>query len=267
MRHLRWPLTGFENGQLMKGVTPRAKRTRYPIRHLRYWFASSALADLHDQLKRPLRVLEVGVDNGDMLCFMGGRKIGDGKFSLPEWIERWDGLDVKIDPDVLDRYSYSDFIEADIEASGDWHHNRRYDAIIVIHILEHLLDPEGAMHRLVALVEPGGILMGGSPTMPSFLAWLHEPQLRRKNAGSMHDVTVHKHLSVITPRRIRRFCRVENMDLTLLAGAFFIRSSGSPLENSALWTRANLLWGGLFPALGGELYFSIARPSEKLIST
>jgi len=229
---------------------------------LRYWFASSALADLHQRLKRPLRVLEVGVDDGDMLCFMGGRRISEGKFALPEWIERWDGLDVKVDPDVLERYSYSDFIEADIDAVGDWQRNRRYDAILVIHILEHLLDPEAALHRLLGLVEPGGILMGGSPTMPSFLARLHEPQLRRKNAKNMHDVRIHKHLSVITPSRIRRLCRAENLDLTLLAGTFFVRSSGSPMENSALWTRANLFWGALFPALGGELYFSASVPRK-----
>lgn len=260
MRHLRWPLTGFEYGQFMKGVTSRAKRTSYPIRHLRYWFASAALADLHRRLKRPLRVLEVGVDNGDMLCFMGGRRIAEEQFALPEWIERWDGLDVKIDPDVLKRYSYTDFIEADIEAPGQWHRNRRYDAVVLLHILEHLVDPEGALRRLTAVVDPGGILMGGSPTMPSILAWLHEPHLRRKNASHMHDVRVHKHLSVITPSRIRRFCRAEKLDLTLLAGTFFVRSSGSPLENSALWARANLLWGALFPAIGGELYFSISIP-------
>jgi hypothetical protein len=57
-------------------------RTKYPIRHLRYWFASAALADLHERLKRLLRVLEVGVDNGDMLCFVEGRRISEGKFAL-----------------------------------------------------------------------------------------------------------------------------------------------------------------------------------------
>jgi SAM-dependent methyltransferase len=260
MRHLQWPLAGFEHSDLAKDHAPDANGTRYPIRQLRYWFAASALADCRRRLQRPLRVLEVGVGTGDMLCFLGGRRIADGRFALPEWIEQWDGLDVQVDPAVPQRYSYSHFIEADIEGDGDWHGNRSYDAIVVLHVLEHLHDPERALHRLIPLVDPGGMLMGGSPTMPSILASLHEPQLRRRNAPHMHDVRIHKHLSVITPHRIRRFCRSEKLELTLLTGAFLIRWSGSSLENSALWVRANLLWGALFPALGGEIYFSATVP-------
>jgi hypothetical protein len=192
---------------------------------------------------------------------MTGRKIMNDRFALPDWIARWDGLDVKIDPAVLERYSYSDFIKADIESAGaEWKRNGPYDAVVLLHVLEHLLDPERSMHLLLAAIEPGGLLMGGSPTMPSALAFVHEWQLRRKHAARLHDVSAHKHVSVITPGRIRRFARTENLRVDLLAGAFFLRLSGSPLENSAVWLRANLLWGGLFPALGGEIYFSLCTP-------
>jgi SAM-dependent methyltransferase len=258
MRHLRWPLCGFESVRHMQGATPRIRRTRYAVRNLRYWFARSALSDLYARRGRALRVLEVGVDNGDMRCFAGGELINGTRFALPPWVERWDALDVKCDPAVLARYSYSDYIEADVEKLPDgWSRGREYDAILLLHVLEHLLDPERAMLRLRAALRPDGILMGGSPTMPSLLAHWHEPYLRRKNAASMHDVRVHKHLSVITPRRIRRFARAQGMHVEMLAGAFFLRASGRPWENSALWIRANLLWGALFPALGGEIYFSL----------
>src|SRR3989304_1703189 len=137
MKHLRWPLAGFDSVRLMKGATPRVRRTRYPIRHLRYWFIRSALAELCGRLNRPLRVLEVGVDSGDMLCFMGGRRIADDCFALPEWIARWDGLDVNTRPAVLERYSYSNFINANIESPSDgWNRNAAYDAVVVLHVLE-----------------------------------------------------------------------------------------------------------------------------------
>jgi SAM-dependent methyltransferase len=259
MKHLRWPLAGFETVHFMAGATPRIKRTRYAVRNLRYWFARSALVDLHARLSRPLRVLEVGIDNGDMRCFVGGERPTGGCLALPAWIERWDGLDVKADPAVLTGYGYSDYIEADLEAmNSDWHRGRHYDAIIVLHVLEHLIAPERAMRHLTEALETGGILMGGSPTMPAVLASLHERHLRRKHAAMMHDVLVHRHLSVITPSRIRRFAREQDMQMEMLAGAFFLRASGNPCENSALWMRANLLWGALFPALGGEIYFSMS---------
>jgi hypothetical protein len=40
-----------------------------------------------------------------------------------------------------------------------------------------------------------------------------------------------------------------------------LRWSGSTAENSALWLRANLLWGSLFPALAGEVYFALRQPA------
>jgi hypothetical protein len=76
----------------------------------------------------------------------------------------------------------------------------------------------------------------------------------------MHDVRLHKHLSVITPNRVRDFAKVEGMAIELLTGAFLLRWSGSRAEDSALWLRANLLWGSLFPALAGEVYFSLQTP-------
>lgn len=261
MKQLYWPLVGFENAQLMTGITAKAKSTKYPMRLMRYWFAACALRELHQRLNRPLRVLEVGVDVGDMLCFLGGKQSGAELFALPDWIERWDGVDVQADRNVLNQFSYSEFIEANIEKDGDWQHHRQYDAILTVHILEHLLEPEAALNRLATMLVPGGILCGGSPTMPSALAMLHEPYLRRKNAKAMHDVRIHKHLSVITPQRIRSFCATKKWEISLLAGAFLVRSSGSPLENLPGWIRANLLWGALFPSLGGEIYFSLDKPT------
>jgi SAM-dependent methyltransferase len=258
-RHVSSSLHGFKAVSLIDAGRP-GKPTRFPLRYLRYWFGRFVLTELLTRLKRPLRVLEVGIDRGQLQCFMGAGPIGDGMFALPRSIDRWDGLDVKVDPEIIRRYSYTDHFVVDVEGPFDLG-ERRYDAVVLLHVLEHLLDPEGAMRRLRRWIAPGGIIMGGSPTMPGALAGLHEGWLRRKNADRMHDVRLHKHLSVITPNRIRGFAKAEGMAIDLLTGAFFLRWSGSRAENSALWLRANLLWGSLFPALAGEVYFSLQIPA------
>jgi SAM-dependent methyltransferase len=263
MRHIRWPLEGFETVAAIDTPNPqshaRAARTKFPIRYLRYWFVRAILNDLHARLGRPLRVLEVGIDRGQMLCFMGGQGIGGDSYALPGTIARWDGVDVQADPQMLRRYSYTDFVKADIERPLDLG-ERRYDAVVLLHVLEHLGQPALAMERLLPLIERGGVMLGGSPTMPAWLGFFHQKYLRRKYADRMHDVTLHKHLSVISPLLIRRFARRHGLALELLAGAFMIRASGSPLENKAWWIRANLVWGALFPSLGGEVYFAMRAP-------
>src|ERR1043166_7842091 len=110
MKHVRWPLEGFENISRLSTRKPReraAQGTNFPSRYMRYWFAASVLRQLHASLGRPLKVLEVGVDRGDLLAFLGGPKVADDVFALPDWIERWDGFDVQFDPAVVRRLSYS----------------------------------------------------------------------------------------------------------------------------------------------------------------
>jgi SAM-dependent methyltransferase len=185
--HLRWPLDSFKSLDRLG----YAGSTRYPVKFLRYWFCRCMLERLHTRLGRPIRVLEVGIADGRMLAFMAGPPKRGG-YALPGWIERWDGLDVALRPEILERYSYSELIEADAEAPPV--HGRIYDAVVLLHVLEHLYEPEAAMSGHLALLGPGGILLGGSPTMPSLLAGGWERLLRRRHAHI--DVKSHRHLSV-----------------------------------------------------------------------
>jgi hypothetical protein len=80
-------------------------------------------------------------------------------------------------------------------------------------LLEHLMAPEAAMRQLLPAIRDSGVLVGGSPTMPDFIACIHQRQLRRKYAGKvMDDLRAHKHLSVIKsdPGEIlpQRFSRI-----------------------------------------------------------
>ena len=237
MGHVLWPLDGTSSAQ-----------TRYSIRLLCFWFARSLLERHFRRLGRPLDILEVGVGVGgdaELRAFIGAQN----------WIARWDGLDVNVPAGQSELYD--EFFEADIEQ--DLVLPRTYDAVVLSHVLEHLLEPEAAMARLSKALAAGGVLIGGSPTMPSTIGPVRERFLRRKNRGV--PVTAHRHMSVITPSRIRRVARDCSLEPELIAGTFFIRSSGSFLENYAAWIRANLAWGAAFPSLGGELYFSLRKPA------
>lgn len=252
MRQLRWPLRGFDT--LREGRF----RTRYPSRFLRYWFMRMLLEEMHERHGRPLSVLEVGIGDGKMPRFLDGPYLGDGRHGLPPWIARWDGLDVQTERDTIRRHSYSRFIEADVETDAALP-LQHYDAVVLLHVLEHLFDPEKALTRLVGSLRDGGALMGGSPTMPDAIALLHEPWLRHRNKALWQDVRAHRHLSVITPGRIRRFAKKNTLSVDLLSGAFFCRWTNFAAENSRLWIRSNLAWGAFLPSLGGELYFSIQK--------
>ena len=233
--HIRWPLHGIAG-----------QHTRYSIRLLRYWFARSLLERVHRQAGRPLRILEVGVGGkAELRDFIGSQR----------WIERWDGLDVN--RSIHNTGLYDQFFEADVESDLSLVLPHNYDAVVVSHILEHLLDPHAAMARLANALAPGGVLIGGSPTMPSLIAPFRESFLRRKNATI--PVTEHRHVSVITPMRIRRFAQALMLDPELVTGTFFLRWSGLFLENFPFWIRMNLAWGALFPSLGGEVYFLLRK--------
>ncbi|MGI8437010.1 MAG: methyltransferase domain-containing protein [Chthoniobacterales bacterium] len=253
---MHWPLTGFD---LLARIDRRRRHRRFPIRFLRYWFCRHALAELHARLGRPLNVLEVGIADGRMLGFLGGPPNQSGDFSRPDWIGRWDGLDLGMPPEAVRRYSYSGYIQANVEAPFPC--ERRYDAIVLLHVLEHLFEPDATMTRLAGLLNDGGLLLGGSPTMPARLARFWERLLRFRNGH--RDATIHRHVSVISPDRLIHFAQQNGMKVQLLTGAFLCRWTGIFLENTERWLRANLSWGARFPSLGGEIYFCLRKEASK----
>lgn len=74
---LQWSLDVFERNALIHTpefqVEPRAKKTTYPFRMLRYWFMYHLINRESALQRRPLDVCEIGVDSGQIKLFMGGR--------------------------------------------------------------------------------------------------------------------------------------------------------------------------------------------------
>jgi hypothetical protein len=227
----------------------RKKITSYPLKHLRYWFMRHLLEEKALRLGRPLSVLEVGVDRGQMLAFMGTR------VRASKIVDRWDAIDVAPAHEMLRRVGYDDVRTMDVDGGADPHLERRYDVMVFLHLLEHLRAPEQCLARFQQYLPPGGTMIGGSPTMPRFVADAgYERRLARR-------ARPFGHVSVLSPERIDSFAEQAGLRVAFMSGAFFMRRQGSRLENSPLWLRANLAFGGLFPSLGSEVYFALERNS------
>jgi SAM-dependent methyltransferase len=229
------------------GMTKEAKSVRYPIRLLRYWFGYQLLRDECLAAGRPLDVAEIGVHVGQMLEFVNSSPAG-------VQIASWTAVDAIIRRERLEAAGYTDFFEANLEAPG-FALPREYDTAILLHVLEHLFEPEEVLQKIAKSIRPGGSLIGGFPVVPGMLASIREAQVRKK-AKPMG------HVSVFSPARVRRMARSAGLEVEFMSGAFLMRSKGSALENSAAWMKLNLLWGRIFPGWPGEIYWLMRKPSQ-----
>ena len=230
------------------GMTTEAKSVRYPIRLLRYWFGYQLLREECLKAGRPLDVAEIGVHVGQMLEFVR---------SAPEGVryDRWTAVDAVMRRERLTQAGYSDFQEANLE-DAHFGLQHEYDTAILLHVLEHLFDPESVLAKIAQNIRPGGSLIGGFPVVPHSLAAIRESQVRR-TAKPMG------HVSVFSPKRVRQMAAKAGLQVEFMSGAFLMRSKGSALENFPAWMRFNLAWGRLFPGWPGEIYWLMRKPTSK----
>ena len=252
---LRWGLAFLADNKTVRskrfGIPPEAKSVRYPIRLLRYWFGYHLLREETGRRTGPLEVAEIGVHTGQMLEFF--RSVpGHATFA------KWTAVDAVMLTEKLRKAGYDDFFEANLE-DPYFDLPADYDVAVLLHILEHLFEPEAALKKVARRIRPGGALIGGFPVVPGFLAKLRESKVRRTAAPMGH-------VSVFSPTRVRRMAGICGLRVEFLSGAFFVRSKGSALEDSALWARFNLLWGAVFPWWPGEIYWLMRKPLQPEIA-
>lgn len=248
---LRWDLEFLADNKAVRskrfGIPTEAKSVRYPIRLLRYWFGYHLLRQEGERGSRPLEVAEIGVHTGQMLEFLR---------SAPKQVPlgKWTAVDAVMLTEKLRKAGYDDFVEANLE-DPSFDLPADYDVAVLLHILEHLFEPEAALQKVARRIRPGGALIGGFPVVPAAFAKLRERKVRGTAAPMGH-------VSVFSPARVRRMARASGLQVEFLSGAFFMRSKGSALENSALWARFNLFWGAVFPGWPGEIYWLMRKPAS-----
>ena len=167
MPQLCWDIEFLKNNPTLQdehyGIPAELKRINYPIRLVRYWFMYHFLRE-DAARKGALDVCEIGVDVGQMLGFMyaaaqhGGEKVP---------LASWDAVDALIRKEILERAGYNHFYEVDLESPEfKLDEGKQYDAMILLHVLEHLFKPEALIAKIVPHLKPGGMLIGGFPSTP-----------------------------------------------------------------------------------------------------
>lgn len=237
------------------GIASRAKTTRYPIRAFRYWFVCHALiAELRG--KPDAVVVDMGAERGQMRRYCAGAF----RYLAPDYpieSQTWIGLD-KCPQPALATAHYRRIVECDFDRTLPLE-SGSVDALICIHVMEHLPRPDFAMSEIARVLAPGGIFCGGSPTAPEPVSSLLHQHLRHK----MQNGTTGRngHINSHSPHDWKKLVGKAGLKLEFISGSHLMRLSGSPIENSRTWARLNLLWGGIFPGLGSEVYL-VARKSE-----
>ncbi len=246
--HLDWDTEFLAKNPIVRtkrfGMPKEAKSVRYPIRLLRYWFGYHLLRVEAERCGRALDVAEIGVHTGQFLEFVNSAPV------VPA-LGRWTAVDAVMLTDKLRKAGYTEFFEANLEDPA-MALPETYDAAVLLHVLEHLFEPEEALAKIAAAIRPGGVLIGGFPVLPDFLVGSRQAAVR-KTAGPMG------HVSIFSPERVVRMGDAAGCDTEFLSGAFLMRSKGSPLENSAAWMKLNLCWGANFPWWPGEVYWLMRK--------
>jgi SAM-dependent methyltransferase len=239
--------------RLHSGVAEHVSRSKFPLHMLRYWICGRLLG-AHLQGRTAPRVMEIGIDRGQFFHFCR---------ALPQWVEgtRWHGADVSPSTRALVDQGYdgihlADFTDANAVQAlvDDPAHRGQYDAVVVIHFLEHLTEPEACLAQIRPLLKPDGVLVGGMPSCPEFAREARERHIRPRS-------TPFGHKSVFSVERLQQAFHGLGWSQQLITGAFFARSRDSSLEDGAGWLRFNLWFGATFPRWPGEVYFAASAQS------
>jgi SAM-dependent methyltransferase len=238
----QWSLASLYEQSWVKKICDTESTTSYPIKLLRYWFMYNLIKEEHARLGRPLRVCEIGVDRGQMRRYMQDAGFTD--------IACWEAVDYKLQPELMET-SYSKQIQANVDLP-DFSLEDQYDVIIVLHLLEHLFEPEQLVKKLSLALVSSGVLIGGFPAVPQFLQ-AYRQKTKRLTAADFG------HVSTFSPQRVKSMAQSCGLNLDFISGTFFLRKRNFFLENYKGWVRLNLLWGVLFPALGAEVYWRMRK--------
>jgi 2-polyprenyl-3-methyl-5-hydroxy-6-metoxy-1,4-benzoquinol methylase len=127
-------------------------------------------------------ILELGAGNGNVAKTLLASKMGIENYTIGELSSaRVDGIRRDLDDPRLK------VLEMDAEAIPE-NESGKYDAVIMIALIEHLIDPLGAMQRIKQLLKPGGFVYIDTPNIARYtfrlkLLFGRFPSTASKNEG------------------------------------------------------------------------------------
>ena len=229
-------------------MSPAAKSTAYPIRALRYWWVGQALS--RELCHKPDAVIvDMGAGDGQARHYCAGSQ-SFARLHDPLRPRHWVALD-RARHERLLAAGYAETLECDFDRplpleSGS------VDALICIHVMEHLRRPEFALAEIARVLVRGGVFLGGSPVAPGLVSFFLHHRLRHKMRNGISGFN--GHVNSFSPGDWKKLVAGAGLKLDFLSGSHLMRHSGAAFENSKTWARMNLFWGGMFPSLGSEVY-------------
>lgn len=255
---LRWPLMDYRTAvdltEPNEGLTEHIGNAKYSLRLQRYWWAARAIQDGAREAAKQGREYVV-VDLG---CERGWMK----RFTVPDPDQpgniRWIGLDGNLDHPSLAASKYDQTHACDFLKPLPLPEHTA-DAVVCLHVFEHLKDVEGPAREVARILKPGGVFLAGTPVGPTPIASVRTKQLVKRDQQGRNRHW--GHVRKFCPATWRSLCHRAGLGVEMLTGSHLIRQTRSPLENHAWWIRLNQAWGALFPSLGQEVYLAARKPA------
>jgi len=250
---LTWPLDIYnESDELhcddfcIQGKT--YKKPKYPIRAMTYWWVSNVIREEITRLNRPLTIVDVGCERGLLK-----------RFATPH-IEKnyWIGLDLRKDL-MIKSANYNEFHLCDFNQKLPLPDNT-VDIVACLNVIEHLQEYEFAMSELLRILRPNGMALISHPVYPKFIAKIRERQYATQFEKGNRKYG--EHAAAFWPAKSYNMAKQIGFNVEFMTSTYFLSWSTGPLENYALWIRANQLWGAFFPALGQELCLQLRLESK-----
>ncbi|MDX1945909.1 MAG: methyltransferase domain-containing protein [Pirellulaceae bacterium] len=221
---------------------------RFPTRLNRYRIATAYLLDEARRRGRPLAVCEIGAGRGllPQMCRSTMSYLGLARERV---IASWTGVDLDVSRVERDP-NYTRLEERNIEVGQP---PGEHDAYVLLHVAEHLYEPEAALARLVASAPRGAIFVLGVPSHPHLFARWCEGRLRRERRRNGH-------VSAFSRMRMLRLVRGLGLAVMDERAGYLLRASGLLCEDSRWWQGANFWLGQMLPGFPGEYYLCARKP-------
>jgi 2-polyprenyl-3-methyl-5-hydroxy-6-metoxy-1,4-benzoquinol methylase len=135
--------------------------------------------------------------------------------------------------------------------------NKKFDFIMLWHVLEHLPEPESAMRVLKTFLKPGGIIIFGVPNFNSYQS--------RFGGKNWYHLDPPRHLSHFTPGSTALFLKKNEMEIeTIKYDSFFQNFVGDIITlNNLFLPHKNVLLNWL---RSNRFYFSKTNSFTRLLN-
>jgi SAM-dependent methyltransferase len=193
------------------------KKTKYPVRALRYWWMHCVIQDELKRMGKPMVIADVGCDRGIIK-----------RFIPPVKNARWIGLDIDTNREGIG-WRTTTSLSAVISTKG-FLTRRSVDIAICSHVLEHLPRPDFTFKEIARILRPAECFWSAcrSPQNLSLLSASASLPDSLKKASAKSDSTS----TFFWVNRLRRMCEQIGLHIEFATGTALVRKKAADLKTT-----------------------------------